>query len=159
MNIFKIIFPFQSIYLVTLSKISTANLNSRVRICWLWLKHRGKIWINYLHGKFHGKPALVIKYYSKAFSLFPTPGLCRLLTAWAWYSNVFYIHYLAPFLASGRHCAYKQGRMRWKKSWSCNIKARPCTFTRRVIVRWNRHRTIHFHLMCTLFFRTKVVFT
>ena len=77
----------------------TFYLYPRVRICWLWLKHGGKFWFNYLHGNSHGKPALVIKYYSKAFSLFPTPGLCRLLTAWAWYSNVFYIHYLAPFLA------------------------------------------------------------
>jgi hypothetical protein len=24
--------------------------------------------------------------------------------------------------------------------------------------RWNRHRTIHFYLMCSLFFRTKIVF-
>ena len=32
-------------------------------------------------------------------------------------------------------------------------------YTASVIVRWNRHRTIHFYLMCTLFFRTKIVFT
>ena len=99
----------------------TFNLYPRIKICWLWLKHGGKFWINYLHGNSHGKPVVVTKYYSKAFSLFPTPGLCRLLTAWAWYSNVFYIHYLAPFLASGRHCAYKQGTAGWKLFWSLNL--------------------------------------
>ena len=38
-------------------------------------------------------------------------------------------------------------------------KARLCTITRLVIVRWNRHCTIHFYLMRTLFFRTNIVFT
>ena len=38
-------------------------------------------------------------------------------------------------------------------------KGRPCTITQRVIVQWNRHRTIDFHLMCTLFSRTKTFFT
>ena len=37
----------------------------------------------------------------------------------------------------------------------CREKGRPCTFTRCVIVRWNRHCTIHFYLMCTLVFETK----
>ena len=54
-------------------------------------------------------------------NIIQTPGLCRLLTAWAWYSNVFYIHYLAPFLASGSHCAYKQGTSGWKLFWSSNL--------------------------------------
>ena len=40
-----------------------------------------------------------------------------------------------------------------------SYQARPCTITRCVIVRWNRHRTIHFYLMCTLLIRTKIVFT
>ena len=34
-----------------------------------------------------------------------------------------------------------------------------CTITRGIIVRWNRHRTINFYLMCSLLFITKNVFT
>ena len=39
------------------------------------------------------------------------------------------------------------------------FKPRPCIIILRQIQRGYRHRTIHFYSLCSLFFRTKIIFT